>query len=65
MKWNHLPGGNGTLGQQNPDLLDRWKIIFMERATAQEEERIERERKSKASANAKGGRRMAGRSPRR
>lgn len=59
MKWSHLPR-SGLLKDQDIDLLDKWRIIWSERSIAQEEERKDRERKSKA-GNQGGVRRPRGR----
>lgn len=56
MKWAHLPVAGG-LYDQDPILLERWRIIFAKRAEYQERERQKQERQSGSSS----GRRVAGR----
>ena len=47
MKWNHLPV-EGGIYDQDPVLLDRFRIIWSEKAKHEEEERKAQERKSRA-----------------
>ena len=61
MKWNHLPR-SGKLEDQDPDMLDRFGIIFSERGKAQKEEADQRKKemeKSKSSGGVKRPRRRS------
>lgn len=45
MKWNHLPNPGGYYAQ-DPVLMDKFKVIFLERSVAQEEDRKKTERQN-------------------
>ena len=63
MKFAHLPVAGGIL-DQDPDLMDKWRYIFMIRSQIQEEERKKQEEQQKR-AQAGGGKRPMRSSPRR
>ena len=46
MEWNHLPVAGGIY-DQNPLLLDQWKVIFREVNEEKKRDQEKRERESK------------------